>query len=149
MNLLFLTALIPILLITSSHVFATSNQTSSNETTTTNNLLKQILNELEQIRQLQQQHPVLTTPPNAAEPVPPFLSLPPSINATTCKQQNDNGVLITNCANPVFPGLGQQVRPPPPPMPPANLPRSPPFLTNLPPDLADVDTVYGVFCPAN
>src|SRR5437899_13004878 len=102
MNLLFLVALIPIsisiLLIAPSHVFAIlSNQTSSNQTATTNNLLKQILNELQQIHQLQQ-HPVLPTPstipPTAAVPVPPFLSSPPPFNARTCKPQNDNGVFI-------------------------------------------------------
>jgi hypothetical protein len=184
MKPLFLIALISIsipisiLLIAPSHVFVfaiLSNQTSSNQTATTNSLLKQILNELQQIRQLQQ-HPVLPTPPtnpgcglgtdnslcNVPVPPPPAMAVPvpPPFNATTCKQQNDNGVLITNCANPVFPGLGQQQLPPPP-TPPANLPPAaaipipPPLLAWLPPDLGMgavtdcIYTGYGVFCPTN
>jgi hypothetical protein len=190
MNLLFLIALIPIpisisiLLIAPSHVFAliSSNQTSSNETTT-NSLLKQILNELQQIHQLEL-HPVLSTPipippstipgcgvgtdnslcnvpvpPSLSVPVPPFLSLPPpSFNATTCKPQNDAGVIIYPCGQtPVFPGLepGQPsiILPPPSSIPPSPIP--PPFLANLPPDLGMgpvtdcIYTVYGVFCPSN
>lgn len=75
-------------------------------------------------------------------PVPPF-------NATTCKQQNDAGVLIY-CPTPTFPFTGntpeQQL--PAPPIP-------PPFLAWLPPDLGMgavtdcIYTVYGVFCPTN
>jgi hypothetical protein len=164
MNLLFLIALISIsisisiLLVAPSHVFAIlSNQTSSNQTATTNNLLKQILNELQQIHQLQQ-HPVLPTP-STAVPVPPFLSSPPpSFNATTCKPQNDNGVLIYPCPPiPTFPTLEQpSILPPTPQIPPfASIPIPPPFLAWLPPDLGMgpvtdcIYTVYGVFCPAN
>jgi hypothetical protein len=54
-----------------------SNQKSSSQTATTNNLLKQILNELQQIHQLQQD-PGLPTPST-------ILSSPPPFNATTCK----------------------------------------------------------------
>ena len=142
----------------------TTPTTSTNETTT-NQLLKQMLDQqklqtelnqdnanilatkLDIIKvELEQIKTQLSNPIPLPPPPPPGLP-PPPFNATTsaCKPQNDNGVLIYPCLLSTFPsGLLPPIPLPPTfPIPPTTtIPISP-----LTPDC--INTIYGVFCPAN
>lgn len=173
----------------------TTATTTSTETST-NNILKQILEQQKLQIQLQQDNvnvlatkldiikaeleriqtlSTLSTPPT----LPPLPLPPSSFNGTTCKEQNDAGVLIT-CPSGILPlpsrplppglnpgcGIGADNSlcyipgpPPAPLLPPTPPPIPPPFLARLPPDLgmgAATDCIYiytgyGVliFCPLN